>query len=144
MYSASTVVICWPAWMRPSSATALCPSPAAPMPSVVCRRAVNSRSVSKQFRPVAVTSARASLLGSPGLPARAGRIAPSQVARTATTSSRLRADDGTYQARSAVNSAPVWSAHVIAIADQVSRPSPRSTRDFVSPSVRDSSSLPRA
>ncbi len=63
------------------------------------------------------------------------------------TSSRPRADDGTYQARSAVNLTPVWSAHVIAMADQVSRPSPRSTRTFVSPvspSVRDSSSLPRA
>ncbi|MEV0668184.1 hypothetical protein ACIBI3_08355 [Actinomadura luteofluorescens] len=43
-----------------------------------------------------------------------------------------------------MNTAPLRSAQVIAIAVQVSRPSPRSTRTFVSPSVRDSSSFPRA
>jgi len=109
----------------------------------VCSRAVKSRSVSKQFTPVAATSARASFrLAGPS--STRSRYPWSQVARTATTSSRLRADDGTYQARTAVNSAPVWSTQVIAMADQVSRPSPRSTRNLVSPSVRDSSSLPRA
>ena len=41
---------------------------------------------------------------------------------------RVRAADGTYHARTAVNCVPDWSAHVIAIADHVSRPSPRSTR----------------
>ncbi|URN07131.1 hypothetical protein LUW74_29930 [Actinomadura madurae] len=62
LYSASTVVICWPAWILPSSPTALCPSPAAPIPSAVCSRAVKSRSVPKHVRPVAATASRANRL----------------------------------------------------------------------------------
>ncbi len=69
---------------------------------------------------------------------------PSHVPRTAMTFSSVRADDGTYQARTAVNVAPPWSAQVMAMADQVSSFSPRSTRTRVSPSTRFSSSLPRA
>lgn len=143
LYSASTVVICWPAWMRPSSATAFAPSPVAPMPSVACSRAVNSRSVSNGVRPAAVSAARPNRSPAAGSSSRRSNP-PSRVARTAVTSSSVRAAPGTYQARTAVSSRPAWSAQVIAIADHVSCPSPRSTRCRVPSSVRDSSSLPRA
>mgnify|MGYP002137690072 CR=1 FL=1 len=45
-----------------------------------------------------------------------------------------------------MNVCPTWSAHVIAIADHVSVPSPRRTasRDELEPATRASSSLPRA
>ena len=58
-------------------------------------------------------------------------------------SSSSRALAGMYQARTAVNRAPSWSTQVMAIAVQVSTPSPRSTLNLVPSSVRDSSSFPR-
>src|SRR5665647_2151759 len=47
--------------MRPSSATALLPSPAVPIPRVEYSRALKSRSVSNGVSPIAVIAARASL-----------------------------------------------------------------------------------
>ena len=139
------MVICWPAWMRPSSCIAFSPSPAAPMPSAACSRVANALSVSNVVSPAAVSPALPNRCAASGSRSRRLKSA-STTARTAVVSSVRCAPRGTYQARSAVNRSPDCEDQVIAIADQVSDDSPRSTRSLAraDPAVRSSSSLPRA
>ncbi len=145
LYSESTVVICWPAWMRPRSCIAFSPSPAAPMPSAACRRAANALSVSKAVSPAAVSPDLANRCATSGSRSRRSS-SRSTTARTATVSSVRCAVRGTYQARSAVKRSFDWEVQVIAMADHVSEVSPRSTRSFAAaaPAARCSSSFPRA